>query len=153
MNCQRVQNLLSALIDQELESNQKQEVRRHLVGCRECHAEHTTLLQLKECFGNLPKTEPRLDTLAGLRLRFSEKPAPTAFSARFNLILLRGLSLTGVCLLLFLMVTALLYPAGAPAGGVAATNNFTAPATVAAADQNFSLDQSVTVYQASLDLP
>jgi hypothetical protein len=77
----------------------------------------------------------------------------TAFSARFNLNLFRGLSLTGACLLLSLIITALLYPAGPPANGIATTNNFTAPATVAVADQNFSLDQSVTVYQASLDLP
>jgi anti-sigma factor RsiW len=153
MNCQRVQNLLSALIDQELESGHKREIRRHLVGCPDCHAEHNGLLQLKECFGNLAKTEPAFNTLARLRMRLADDPGASPFSTAFNLILLRGLSLTGACLLLFLLATAFLYPASAPSSGIATETSITAPASVATADQNFSLDQSVTVYQASLDLP
>jgi anti-sigma factor RsiW len=154
MNCQRVQNLLSALIDHEIEPVQKQELRRHLIECPECHAEHTALLRLKECFGNLTKPELSYDTMAGLRLRLAAEPGSSAsFLTGFNLALFRNLGLTGACLLLFLLLTALLYPAAAPSNGIASGDNLYAPSNVAASDQTFSLDQSVTVYQASLELP
>ena len=37
MNCNRVQNLLSAFIDEELSPQDKRELRRHLFLCSECH--------------------------------------------------------------------------------------------------------------------
>jgi predicted anti-sigma-YlaC factor YlaD len=48
LNCDQIKMLLSALVDNELTSEEKKMVTEHLVSCEDCREEYSRLLKLKE---------------------------------------------------------------------------------------------------------
>lgn len=172
MNCNHVQNLISAFIDDELSADEKRDLRRHLYFCPECHSEYENFLNLKDCLNNLNLEECNYDPLVGFRLRVAE--AEHSFFQETNHFLMLGrLGLVTGCVTLFFFSTIALFPNGSSPSQIAqhtASHSDLAPtvesvtlkqAGVSApvddgldsVDQNFSLDEPVTVYQASSILP
>jgi anti-sigma factor RsiW len=75
MNCERVQNLLSAYVDHELSPDEQRVVRAHLVGCSACSAEHETLVALKGRLSALESLEVPEDFFSELSARLDvEEP-------------------------------------------------------------------------------
>jgi len=147
MNCHCAQNLLSAFIDYELDADQKRELRKHLFLCPDCQREYQQTLLLKKCLEGVYQ-EPTLqfDPLTTLYARLDEEkrllPQTGQFLGSHRLILIAA------CFVIFFLSTFILFPSDPRpsnlAGNLKNRESF---------DQNFSLDQSVTVYQASLILP
>jgi anti-sigma factor RsiW len=53
MNCQKVQNLISAYVDSELPGLEMLAIRHHLSECPECNGEYESLLSIKRALGSL----------------------------------------------------------------------------------------------------
>jgi hypothetical protein len=171
MNCNHVQNLISAFIDDELSADEKRNLRRHLFFCPDCHSEYENLLKLKDCLNNLNQEDCNYDLLAGFKLRLAE--AEHSFFQETNRFLMLGrLGLVTGCVTMFFFSTIALFPKGPSPSQLAQTPQpfEVAPTTDSATvnqvemstfiddgidsvDQNFSLDEPVTVYQASSILP
>lgn len=149
MNCNAVQNLLSAYIDCELDCDQKREVRKHLFNCAECSFEYEQMLLLKECMFNIQQEELSFDPLAALNQRLQEEKrslVPRNSNVLWNFRTL----LAAACLILFFLSTLMMFPVNQKSSTVARDNNSNQYDTY---DQNLSLDQGFNVYQASLILP
>lgn len=69
MNCERVRNLLSAYLDQELPPEEARLIRAHLVTCGACHRELEAEAALKEALGGLASCEAPEDFLPSLLKR------------------------------------------------------------------------------------
>lgn len=171
MNCNRVQNLISAFIDDELSADEKRDLRRHLYFCPECHSEYQDFLSLKGCLNNLNLEECNYDPLVGFRLRVAE--AEHSFFQETNRFLMLGrLGLVTGCVTLFFFSTIALFPnrpspshlaQRTPQDEWASTTKtmtlqqkeISTPINdgLDSVDQNFSLDEPFTVYQASSVLP
>ena len=155
MNCNRVQTMLSAFIDRELDHDEKQELRAHLCSCKECNDEYQELLQLKSCFTNIAMETFSCSALANLKSRLATEE--TSFiGIHTHFVSFGRFSLVATCLAIFFVSTLVVFPLEQ-----SLTKRFTAkntspsamPASVSSLDENFSIDQSVNVYQASLVLP
>lgn len=174
MNCNRVQNLLSAFIDEELSPQDKRELRRHLFLCSECHSEYQNLLTIKECLNNLNREQCNYDPLAGFKLRLAAEHSFFEETNRFSM--LGRFGLVAGCVTLFFFVTFALFPSGSSNNQVAQYTSFDEKQTISSKpikveqrdilsspsmntdfidsiDQYFSLDEPVTVYQASSIIP
>lgn len=172
MNCNRVQNLLSAFIDEELSAQDKRELRRHLFLCSECHSEYQNLLMIKNCLNNLNREEGDYDLLVGFRLRVAT--AEHSFFQETNRFLMLGrFGLVTGCVTLFFISTIVLFPNNSSKNQVTQYVSSTERQTFSAKpitvkkvdisskdedpidsiDQYFSLDEPVTVYQASSIMP
>lgn len=172
MNCNHVQNLLSAFIDDELSAPEKRELRSHLFFCSECHSEYQNLLSIKDCLNNLNPEQCNYEPLIAFRLRVAD--AEHSFFQETNRFLMLGrLGLVTGCITLFFFSTVALFPNGSsrnqlsqytpqlgdrtPSAKAIRVNQIQIEGTVENAidsiDQNFSLDEPVTVYQASSILP
>ncbi len=171
MNCNHVQNLISAFIDDELSAEEKRELRSHLFFCSECHSEYQNLLKIKGCLNNLNQEQCNYDPVVAFRLRIAD--AEHSFFQETNRFFMLGrLGLVTGCVTLFFFSTVALFPNSSsrsqlskatPSQGelvpstkstvnrVEALNTF--EAAIDSVDQDFSLDQPVTVYQASSILP
>lgn len=175
MNCNHVQNLISAFIDDELSADEKRDLRHHLYFCPECHSEYENLLKLKDCLSNLNQEDCNYDLLASFKLRVAE--AEHSFFQETNRFLMLGrLGLVAGCVTLFFFSTIALFPNGPSSGQLAQTpqpvelapsvNSVTVNQIetsvsiddliddgIDSGDQDFSMDEPVTVYQASSILP
>jgi len=67
MTCSRIENLLSAYIDNELNKEEYFAVRRHLTICSECNQLYEDLVSVKKCFDNLNIAEPPEDMIANIK--------------------------------------------------------------------------------------
>lgn len=174
MNCNRVQNLLSAFIDEELSPQDKRELRRHLFLCSECHSEYQNLLTIKECLNNLNREQCDYDPLVGFKLRIA---AEHSFFQETNRFLMLGrFGLVAGCVTLFFFSTIALFPKGSSKSQMARYTSSVEKETfsykpitveqgdilsspsmdavpIDSIDQYFSLDEPVTVYQASSIIP
>ena len=68
MNCTRIQNLVSAYIDRELDGDEMWMVRDHCASCRECSAELEAVRQTKSAARRLARIEPDEETLSRLKM-------------------------------------------------------------------------------------
>lgn len=59
MNCSKIQNLLSAYMDDELTGEEQLQIRRHLGVCQKCSTEHDTLLATKRMISSLTVRQAR----------------------------------------------------------------------------------------------
>ncbi|NLW47743.1 MAG: zf-HC2 domain-containing protein [Firmicutes bacterium] len=172
MNCNRVQNLLSAFIDEELPAQDKRELRHHLFLCPECHSEYENLLAIKECLNDLNQEQCDYDPLVGFKLRIAA--AEHSFFRETDRFLMLGrFGLVTGCVTLFFFSTIALFPNSSskkqiaryvsyPEKQTSSANPITiTPVNVSSKDndpidsidQYFSLDEPVTVYQASSIIP
>lgn len=84
MTCSRIEKLLSAYIDKELNEEEYFAVRRHLTMCSECNKIYEDLVSVKRCFDNLNIAEPPEDMIANIRMAIIagensvKKPEPKA---------------------------------------------------------------------------
>lgn len=66
MNCQKVDNLLSAYLDREVSRTESRDIRLHLEECPRCRAEYLRLSQSKELLAAFHEVEPPSDLHASL---------------------------------------------------------------------------------------
>ncbi len=180
MNCSHVQNLISAFMDCELDAEEKRELRQHLFTCPECSIIYQELINLKNCLQNLAPEPLSFDPVGNLHLRLvNEEHSLIRQVGKFFWFSRAGL--VTACLSVFFLSTWVLFPTNNQASQNAAAHsarnsvlnetdyNSTFKATSISNrrrnsevtvkpvsiswDQNFSIDQSVTIYQASLILP
>lgn len=166
MNCPHVQNLISAFIDSELDVEEKRELRRHLFCCPECSAGYQELLEIRDYLQNITSVSLHFDPLQDLHLRLSaEQHFLVRQTGKFFWLGRAGL--VAVCLTAFFLSSYFLFPMGTMGTSSLADNSkrtqpqikvFGVPASTpmsnpVAYDQDFSIDQPVTVYQASFMLP
>ena len=148
MNCQHVQNLLSSFIDHELNADETRELRKHLFTCPECDLEHQELLRLKNYLENIIQEPYDFDPMQSLHARLLEEEHSFLPSPSDRIIWVRRLSIVAACFAIYLVTSSLLFPAKLTIHQHAQFKS--APVSW---DQNFSIDQSVSVYQASMILP
>lgn len=151
MNCPHVQNLLSAFIDCELDAEEKRELRQHLFCCPECGMAYQELLDLKNYLQNMSPEPVPFDPLNVLHIRLvSEERSLIGQFSKFFWFGRVGLVTT--CLGVFFLSAWLLFPIDRNFNrNLAQNTNLTVnPVSL---DQEFSLDRSVTIYQASMILP
>ncbi len=165
MNCAHVQNLISAFIDSELDAKEKRELRHHLFQCEECGATYQELLDLKNYLQNMIPEPLDFDPLTNLHLRLAGEEH--SFIRHFGRFFGFGrIGLVTACLSVFFISTWFLFPvkraSSLPSSGLANNSELKATATTVnprvnaspvSMDQDFSIDQSVTIYQASLIIP
>lgn len=151
MNCHHAQNLVSAFIDCELTVEEKRELRKHLFLCRECNLEYQQILQLKNCLENISQESFGFDPLESLRARLTNEEH-MFFQPVNRSYLFSRIGIVATCILIFFLTTLLLFPKEKSLTGLAKDNPvFTIdPVT---SDQDFSIDHSVNVYQASFVMP
>lgn len=152
MNCQTARNLISAYIDCELSPDQRQGLRSHLHHCQECHLEYQQLLAVKNCLEETSYSAlVEFDPLNALHVRIEQDRL--AFIPENSKIYwsTRILMMTA-CLVAFFFATFMLFPIKSVSSKIARQQSSwsTSEGTI---DQNISIDQPVTVYQASLILP
>jgi predicted anti-sigma-YlaC factor YlaD len=160
MNCAHIQNLISAFIDCELDAEEKREFRQHLFNCPECGAVYRELLDFKNYLQNMTQEPLYFDPLNVLHLRLANEER--SFIRQFGRFFWFGrVGLVTVCLSVFFLSTWFLFPVNS---GLASPNlvsnsesklnpNSELKVHPVSLDQDFSIDQSVTIYQASLILP
>jgi anti-sigma factor RsiW len=109
MNCLRVQSLLSAYLDQELNPDERRMVRTHLFQCSVCDHEFQTLSALKQVMGRLSSPIPPQSAaeLFHQHVHGFGLASYSSASAFFNL---RHLSLTAACFSMFLLTSVLIFP-------------------------------------------
>lgn len=110
MNCFRVQSLLSAYVDQELNSEDRRLMRNHLFNCPECSREMESLILIKNVLGSLSAPEVPGDSL---RLVHEEiyGLTNTRFHANHRYYFdVRHLLMTAACISLFLMTSTVIFP-------------------------------------------
>jgi hypothetical protein len=152
MNCHFSQTLISAFIDRELDAEEKRELRRHLFSCTECNLEYEEFQKLKSCLENLTQEPFTFDLVDRFRSRLVTEER-SVFSAASRLFWFSRLSIVGACLVIFFISTLMLFPVNQDSDISLARGPKAPPSVPGSLDQNFSLDQSVTVYQASFILP
>ncbi len=112
MNCHRVQNLLSAYLDQELSSEERRLVRNHIFHCPVCSESYEELNTLKNYLGNLEPPTPEPQSILNFSLMFPESMDPHYHTLFWG----KRLLLTGSCIFLFLVTSFSLFPVTAPTG-------------------------------------
>lgn len=150
MNCYYSQTLISAFIDRELDLDERRELRKHLFSCSECSLEYQEFLKLKTCLENLAQEPLPFDLIESLKIRLTGEER-SVFASLGKFFWFSRLSIVGACLVIFFASTLLLFPVNQVNTQLA--KNLDSRFGPEPLDQNFSLDQSVTVYQASFILP
>jgi anti-sigma factor RsiW len=151
MNCQHAQNLISSFIDHELNAEETRELRRHLFSCSECDREYQEFLRLKTFLENVIQEPYDLDLIQNLHSRLLKEEYSFIPSSHQN-VWARRLSIIAACFAIYLVTSAVLFPTNRKTPQLAAQRSQFNTTTVSW-DQNVSIDQSVSVYQASLILP
>ncbi len=152
MNCQHTQNLISSFIDHELSADETRELRRHLFTCSECENEYQELLHIKEILENVIQEPLEFDPLKNLHSRLvNEEDSFLSFSN--HKIWIRRLGIVTACFVIYFVTSAILFPDNRNAIPQLSAKRSQLKSTPVAWDQNISIDQSVSVYQASLILP
>lgn len=151
MNCQHAQNLISSFIDRELSADETRELRKHLFNCPECDQEHQEILRLKTYLENVIQEPYDFDPMLNLRSRLFEEEYSFLPSSNKK-VWVRRLSIVAACFAIYLVTSAVLFPTNRNSTELAIRRSEFNAAPVSW-DQNFSIDQSVSVYQASLILP
>lgn len=152
MNCQHAQNLISPFIDRELSPEETRELRKHLFSCCECESEYKELLHIKEFLENVIQEPLDFDPLKNLHSRLAnEEDSILSFSN--HRIWIRRLGIVAACFVIYFVTSALLFPDNRNAIPQLSVKNSQLKNAPVAWDQNISIDQSVSVYQASLVLP
>ena len=147
MNCQRAQNLISSFIDHELSAEETRELRKHLFSCSECETEYQELLHIKDFLENVIQEPFDFDPLENLHSRLlKEEDSFLPFSNQK--IWIRRLGIVAACFVIYFVTSNILFPSNrdtTPQISVQRSQIKTAPVVW---DQNISIDQSVSVYQA-----
>jgi anti-sigma factor RsiW len=151
MNCQHVQNLLSSFIDRELNADETRELRKHIFTCPECDLEHQELLRLKSYLENIIQEPYTFDPIQNLHSRLLAEEH-SFLPSSYRMVWVRRLSIVAACFAIYLVTSAVLFPADRNTPQLASRRS-NLIATPVSWDQNFSIDQSVSVYQASMILP
>ena len=112
MNCQKVQSLLSAYLDQELTTEERRIIRQHLFTCRTCSLEYESLSLLKSSLGSLEAPAEPKDLLSKILVAQGDSASaialsriafnPWAFGKRFVM--------AAACVFLFLGAALWLFP-------------------------------------------
>ncbi len=76
MNCQKVQSLISAYLDGELNGQDMLAIRYHLSDCPECSGEYESLLAIKRTFGKLLPRRPADDLASRICSRLVDVRVP-----------------------------------------------------------------------------
>lgn len=152
MNCQHTQNLISSFIDHELSAEETRELRKHLFTCSECENEYQELLHLKEFLENVVQEPLDFDPLENLHSRLLKEEV-SLFSFSSHKIWIRRLGIVAACFVIYFVTSAILFPNNRDTSPQLAVKRSQLYSTPVAWDQNISIDQSVSVYQASLILP
>jgi anti-sigma factor RsiW len=152
MNCQHAQNLISSFIDHELSAEETRELRKHLFSCSECENEYQELLHLKEFLENVIQEPLDFDPLVNLHSRLS-KEEDSFFPFSNHKIWVRRLGIVAACFVIYFVTSTLLFPDNRNNIPQLSVKHSELNSTPVAWDQNISIDQSVSVYQASLILP
>lgn len=114
MNCHRVQNLLSAYLDQEISSEERRLIRNHIFNCPVCSQNYDELSMVKSFLGNLEPPAPEIDPL--VKFSFSHQELFSHGSHYTSLLWGKRLLLTGSCVFLFLLTSFSLFPVTGPTG-------------------------------------
>ncbi|HBF35792.1 MAG TPA: hypothetical protein DDW50_00545 [Firmicutes bacterium] len=152
MNCQHAQNLISSFIDRELSADETRELRKHLFNCSECEIEYQELLHIKDFLENVIQEPFDFDPLESLHSRLL-KEEDSFFPFPSQKIWIRRLGIVAACFVIYFVTSNILFPSHgntSPQMSIQRSEFKTSPV---AWDQNISIDQSVSVYQASLILP
>ena len=156
MNCSHVQILISAFVDCELDANEKREIRQHVVYCPECGVIYQELVEVKDYLQNIAAVPLHFDPLQDLHLRLSNEEH-SLIRQLGKFFWLGRVGLVTVCLTVFFVSSYFLFPVNQSSVNKLVVNHSVhsiPPVNPAAAiDQNFFIDQPVTVYQASFILP
>ncbi len=150
-NCQHVQNMLSSFMDRELTVDETRSIRKHLFSCPECDLEYQDILQMKNLLENIIPEPYDFNPMDNLRCRIQAEEN-SFFPVSSKMVWFRRLSLVAACVAIYLVTTSILFPASQNSTRLAAQHSNLKNAPVSL-DQNFSIDQSVSVYQASMILP
>ena len=151
MNCQHVQNLLSSFIDRELNADETRELRKHIFTCPECDVEYQELFRLKNCLENIIQEPYDGVPMQILHSRLLEEEH-SFLSPSDQMVWIRRLGIVAACFAIYLVTSAVLFPANRNASQLTVQHS-DFRSTPVSWDQNFSIDQSVSVYQASMILP
>ena len=152
MNCQHAQNLISSFIDHELSAEETRELRKHLFTCSECENEYQELLHIKEFLENVIQEPFDFDPLENLHSRlWKEENFILPFSSQR--IWVRRVGIVAACFVIYFVTSTLLFPTNWNNTPQLSIKRSELNSTPVAWDQNISIDQSVSVYQASLILP
>lgn len=119
MNCYRVQTLLSAYIDRELEIEEQRELRNHLFRCQSCETEYRSLVILKQAMGSLYAPAPPGDTVYLFKQQLAGSMSYT-YERHMPFYLLRHAAMTAACFGLFFATSLWLFPKSLPANGTIA---------------------------------
>ncbi|MBW1917516.1 MAG: zf-HC2 domain-containing protein [Deltaproteobacteria bacterium] len=95
IDCQSIQELLSAYMDDELPLTQKEMIQAHLAICPACRQELARLEHLWQALANLPETAPPSDLVEGVLARLPRQAAPWWRSLALAASLLVGIMLGG----------------------------------------------------------
>jgi anti-sigma factor RsiW len=154
MNCNSVQNLISAYIDYELEPREKRELRLHLFACSECSNEYQEILALKDFLQNIAEEPLTFDPLSRLKARLVSEDRSLIRQVG-KAFWLGRVGVVTACLGVFFTFTWIFYPVDqGGANSNLAENHFNnLSLNPVSFDQNFTVDQSISVYQASLVAP
>ncbi|HHZ20648.1 MAG TPA: hypothetical protein GX391_09100 [Firmicutes bacterium] len=109
MNCHRVQNLLSAYIDRELDLDEQRALRNHLYQCPNCEKEYRSLVLVKQAMGGLYPPSPPADSVA----LFKQQLAGTMtciYTKHSPFFLWRHAAMTAACFGLFFATSLWLFP-------------------------------------------
>jgi len=151
MNCNLIQNLLSAYLDQELNSEERRELRLHLLNCAECYRQYEELMFLKNNLENLAPENLSFDVMGNLKMRINTEKH--SLWHQFNHIFWpRRIGLVFVCLTVFVISSFLLFPNRKSNLGLTAQTDHS-NLNQTNFDQNLTIDQSVTVFHASSVFP
>ena len=83
MNCDYCKDKLSALIDNELSSEERLLIEEHLKTCSSCRAEFESLRQIGALFERLPEETPSPAFVLATVNKAASIPQPARWSARF----------------------------------------------------------------------
>lgn len=154
MNCHFIQNQISAFIDQELNPDEKQILRHHILTCPECHDHYQEILQLKNYLENINQVElANFDFCASLKLRVSAEESSIITRTMHKWYWFNRLGLIAACVSVFFVTTVILFPTEERNDRNFAASDSGLSVSPVSCDQNLSLDQSVTVYQAASIFP
>ncbi|HEX3043842.1 MAG TPA: zf-HC2 domain-containing protein [Bacillota bacterium] len=153
MNCNSVQNLISAYIDCELDAREKREFRLHLCTCSECTNEYQEILALKDFLQNIAAEPVSFDPLSRLKGRL-ENEDRSLIRQVGKVFWFGRVGVVTACLGVFFAITWIFYPVDEGANRNMADNHIkNLSISPVSFDQNLTVDQSISVYQASYVVP
>lgn len=122
--------LLSALLDGELNENERGTALAHLAECEACRTYFAELNAMRDALGGLDEVEPPEDFAAGVLARLHAEAAPQKAKKRSPW---RGWGALAACAAVIVLAVAALPRMGGAKGAAPSSPMFAAPATVPAA--------------------